>query len=77
MKILITLPVTKTIDDKTRWVAQDSDGQWYSYETKPRAYEVYGQWYKRNGLSYLIIKGEPNPDWKDTLIRIKKAKVVI
>lgn len=76
MKVLITLPVTKTVDTETRWVAQDRSGMWFAYSTRPRPDKKAGQWYQRSGTCNEIVKGEPNPDWEFTLINIKKYKAV-
>ena len=53
-----------------RWIAQDADGEIYKFfEKKPYAYEMswlnMGRWDK-------IEEGNPNPNWRNSLIDLEK-----
>lgn len=53
-----------------RFKAQDDDGEWFFYSHKPEARE-YGVWarsHERGNDCMLVAAGEPNPNWRDTLI---------
>ena len=58
------------------WVAQDDDGEIYGYDRKPIAFSDRA-YSGRNTTSKLIVKGRPNPDWKDTLIDLSKNDYII
>ena len=58
------------------WVAQDDDGEIYGYDRKPIAFSDRA-YSGRNTTFKLIVKGRPNPDWKDTLIDLSKNDYII
>ena len=54
-----------------RYLAQDTDGEWYVYDRQPRV--LGSQWLggvgSRCALVY-VSDPPPNADWKDTLIKL-------
>ena len=48
-----------------QWVAQDMDGAWYWHRKKPRC--ANGIWVSLGLYCDFAKKGEPNPNWGNTL----------
>jgi len=55
-----------------RWIAQDEDGWWCGYKTKPKIknYSWVGWPWHELKLDDFV----PNPDWRDTLIKVADIK---
>lgn len=68
----MSLPTDIDIPDWVNWIAQDADGAWWGYSIEPL--QQHSGWYENEvGESRLLIKEQPNPDWKNTLSRISRA----
>jgi hypothetical protein len=67
-----TPPPWLDIRSQFSWLAQDEDGGWYAYSSKPKARTGkdiptdFGYW-GDGGLSSLVRWDDPNPNWIDTL----------
>ncbi len=49
-----------------RWIAQDADGAWWGYSVEPLQHDT--GWYENEvGRCLALGRGEPNPDWRETL----------
>ena len=56
--------------DWAQWKAQDSQGDWYLFSDEPSKAELL--WCREGGRFSFSGIGEPNPNWRDTLIQRKK-----
>lgn len=74
--ILPGQPEPIPIPDWANWLAQDADGTWYAYKTKPDPLSTC--WIDRGAQKLIkVLKvapahdgdapAEPNPNWKSTL----------
>lgn len=55
-------------DDKAyRWMAQDQDGVWYSGSLMPTPNDKVDKWCGFGSFN-IVFRGQPNPNWRDTLI---------
>lgn len=54
------------------WIAQNSDGNWYGYQCKPRIGRH--RYLPENGYSAFvwIAKGDQNVEWKETLEKVEE-----
>lgn len=56
---------------KFKWIAQDEEGPWFVYETKPEILREEGSsgfgYWGNGGVSRLLKWSDPNPNWRDTL----------
>ena len=59
-----------TLPQWVRWQAQDADGTWWGYEQEPLQHDT--GWYENEIGRYIRLgKDRPNPDWKNSLKKIK------
>lgn len=59
-----------TCPDWVHWIAQDEDGRWWGYSIEPLQHD-HG-WYENEVGSYiLVLKEEPNKQWKQSLQKVK------
>lgn len=58
--------------DWAQYKAQDADGEWCRYACRPVARVKYGHWVVSKGRIDTAGHGEPNPNWRDTLIQRKQ-----
>lgn len=49
------------------WAAQDEDGSWYWYRTRPQPGFGGGVWRAHSSAQVLAAKGSSNPDWLGSL----------
>ena len=62
----------KALPDWAAWLAQDADGVWWVYEAEPNQHDI--GWYENEVGRYLRVgKGEPRPDWQNSLRRVEVA----
>ena len=55
-----------------KWKAQDADGAWWGYSVEPL--EFSEGWYENEiGQRIKIEQSIPNPNWKNSLIKITNA----
>lgn len=55
-----------------KWHAQDANGAWWGYSIEPLQYDE--GWYENEVGDRIKIKQSlPNPNWKETLIKIDKT----
>ena len=58
------------LPDWVCWLAQDADGTWWGYQVEPN--QSFQSWYENEvGMSVCLQKEIPNPEWLETLERIK------
>ena len=58
------------LPDWALWLAQDADGAWWAYEAEPNQHDT--GWYENEvGRIARLGKGDPNPQWRDTLKRVR------
>lgn len=58
--------------DAPEWAvckAQDGDGEWWWFEQGP---QHSSHWVCEDGRMQLASKGDPNPNWRDTLTRVNR-----
>ena len=57
------------------WEAQDHDGQWFGYINEPT---ICGEeWVCSGDGSFISLgRGDPNPNWKDTLRPLAEIRIV-
>ena len=60
---------------KYNWVAQDKDGEIYTYEHKPDKLRV--TWQGAGNGCVLHSRAAPNPNWKESLIDLSKNDYII
>lgn len=66
-------PPTENIPSWAKWIAQDSDGTWWGFETEPNVGTI--SWYENEVGQIVRLGQEPaNPDWKQTLHSAKALK---
>lgn len=66
------IPRNTRLPDWVRWVAQDSDGTWWGYQAEPL--QNHRGWYENEvGRSIRLAEAVPNPDWKNSLSRVKQT----
>lgn len=54
------------------WLAQDADGAWWCYEAEPNQHDI--GWYENEvGRIEKVGHGEPNPAWREALVRVASA----
>ncbi|MNL69737.1 hypothetical protein D3C87_1946370 [compost metagenome] len=54
-------------DERYRWMAQDLDGVWFTFASKPEI--GVDEWCSNGpGGSLQLTAGRPNPNWRNTLI---------
>ena len=59
------------LPDWVQWVAQDADGCWWGYEVEPN--QSHSGWYENEvGDSVMLGKGKSNPDWSESLSKIRR-----
>jgi hypothetical protein len=64
-------PLFENIPAWVNWVAQDEDGAWWGYSVEPL--QQHSGWYENEvGENILLLKTEPNFDWKNTLSHVSK-----
>jgi len=76
--VIKTATITVRLQEWVGWIAQDSNGTWYQFESKPITYEVENKLYwgrkdsddVNSGVMF-IAHGVTNPEWKTTLQEIK------
>lgn len=67
-----TLPDLGKAPDWADWIAQDADGTWWAYEAEPNQHDI--GWYENEvGRILRLEKGSPNPDWQESLMRVRNA----
>ena len=59
-------PQWSSVPESYDWMAQDRNGKWYAYCSKPITYEDC--WSARTAWKFIAIE-QSNPNWKDTLER--------
>lgn len=60
----------KQIPEWVAWIAQDADGAWWGFSVEPN--EAHAFWYENEVGRYVSLgKGEPNPDWRQSLRQLK------
>lgn len=53
-----------------RWIAQDSNGNWWGFEHEPN--QGGYSWYENEVGRYVrLAEGEPNPQWTQTLQQVR------
>lgn len=52
------------------WIAQDADGRWWYYEYMPSALSDWW-WSNSTGKFEIVRIDDPNPNWRDTLRRLR------
>ena len=58
------------LPDWAEWIAQDADGTWWAYEAEPN--QQHNGWYENEvGRIQRLCRDRPNPDWADSLARIR------
>lgn len=58
------------LPDWVRFLAQDADGSWWGYSVEPLM--NHHGWYENEvGDTYKLQKTEPNPDWQNSLVKLK------
>lgn len=66
------LPDPATIPDWAEWIAQDADGAWWAYEAEPNQHDT--GWYENEvGQILRLEPGAPNPDWQESLRRVRRG----
>lgn len=60
-------PDWATAPEGWNWAAQDEDGKWYWYRTKPQPGFGGGVWRAHSTAQRLACAGRPNAGWLDTL----------
>ena len=55
--------------DWAEWAAEDADGCDYEFEEKPSVNEKLGDWVVFGGNHEFINQDQPNPGWRNSLIR--------
>jgi hypothetical protein len=64
------MPTPENLPGWALWLAQDADGAWWAYEAEPHRHHI--GWYENEvGRSQRLAKADPNPDWADTLKRVR------
>jgi hypothetical protein len=58
------------IDEDCKWIAQDKDGDWCGYDTKPKPILAYAHWNNMDGYCMRLCKGYPPKDWKQELYEV-------
>lgn len=54
------------------WLAQDADGAWWCFEVEPNQHDT--GWYENEVGRYRKVRQDaPNPNWRDTLIRVQRS----
>lgn len=52
------------------WIAQDKNGAWWGYQVEPL--QNYQGWYENEvGQIVDLGEGKPNPNWKDSLKKVR------
>ena len=65
------LSASTTFPDWVNWIAQDEDGHWWGYSVEPLQHD-HG-WYENEvGRSVWLRRGEVNPAWQTSLIKLKR-----
>ena len=65
-----TIKLEVQIPEEAKYIAQDEDGEWWAFKKEPRKDTQDGGWLVNFDGDYLV-KGIPNPNWRDTLIKVK------
>lgn len=64
------MPAIECLPAWANWLAQDADGSWWAYEVEPLQY--HRGWYENElGQRLLLERAAPNPQWADTLRRVR------
>ena len=64
------------VPDWAKWVAQDEDGEWYWYATRPEPSKQQGVWYCPDPEYWCIndagpaFVGNPNKKWMDEVYEV-------
>lgn len=62
------------VPDWAKWVAQDADGDWFFYETKPFIHGEDLEWggvWEAGGHDALAVLGfQPSANWRDELYEV-------
>ena len=64
------------VPDWAKWVAQDKDGEWYWYATRPEPSKRYGFWYCPDSEGPCLedprpaFTGNPNKKWTSELYEV-------
>lgn len=61
--------ITDKAPEWANWIAQDANGSWWYFEHEPSA--SGGCWYGGVGKVRFVHKDAPNPNWRDTLRRLR------
>jgi hypothetical protein len=62
-------PQQLRLPDWVRWIAQDSDGSWWGYQTEPL--QNHRGWYENEvGHNIRLASGAANTDWQTSLQKI-------
>ena len=53
------------------WLAQDANGTWWGYQVEPL--QNHHGWYENElGRNIRLLDENPNPDWRNTLIKVSR-----
>ena len=63
-------PMTTEIPHWARWKAQDMNGCWHVFESRPRKDMPLHRWITRGLWAPAGHSGEPNPRWEGSLTRV-------
>jgi hypothetical protein len=69
-RVMKTIKTLVEIPAKYKWMAQDADGDFWAYTDKPVASVAAGRWCTVRAYCLLVGRGNPNPNWQNTLTRI-------
>ena len=70
MDLIMTADIIAKLPAWALWVAQDADGAWWAYEAEPN--QQHNGWYENEvGRIARLKKDDPNPDWQNTLKRVR------
>ena len=65
------LPDCSQLPEWVRWIAQDSDGNWWGYEHEPNLSDI--GWYENEvGRSIWMTKTRPNSSWRQEIHKIDR-----
>jgi len=67
---MMTKQTTTEVPDWAKWKAQDANGLWHVFEDKPDFDIGYYEWYTFGSPMLRIGEGDPNPNWRDTLVEL-------
>jgi hypothetical protein len=66
------LPDLARLPEWVGWIARDADGTWWAYEAEPNRHDT--GWYENEiGRSIRLERGATDPDWQDSLRRVRTA----